>query len=200
MSLLQGEPISSDLDIAFSLLRERIKDNAIVSFEAEGESMFPLIETGSLALVRLTHTDALKTGDIIAYKREGRLILHRYMQKVIAKDRSYRLRTKGDNHLFFDAEAVLPEMVLGKVTSIKKWGRTIKLENGFWKINNRIILCLSYFEAVAKQSIFYAGKIIGLEKHTLLRHLTNTFISLPLVIYLNFVLLLARIVTPRGQE
>jgi len=79
-------------------------------------SMEPTILTGSVIAVKSldeAERSKLKSGDIITYLDEERLITHR-ITNVLATDQAVRYETKGDNNNSADSNPVLAENVIAK--------------------------------------------------------------------------------------
>lgn len=78
-------------------------------------SMKPNINKGDVVVIeKLQEYDELEIGDVIAYKYNDRIIIHRVVNMV--KDNSrYYFYTKGDNNNSEDNYAVYEEKIIGKV-------------------------------------------------------------------------------------
>jgi len=79
-------------------------DKVAVTF---GNSMEPGIKASEL--IRIAPARNIQLGDIVCFKKKGSVVAHRVVWL-----KGGRIRTKGDNRLFFD-EPILSEQVLGKV-------------------------------------------------------------------------------------
>jgi len=111
-------------------------------------SMAPLLEYGNSVLIqsieKWSHLD-ISPGDIIVYKRDNKLIVHRYLEPV--KD-SRALVARGDNT--HTAEIVSIEDVLGKVVAIQKGQTVIDLKSAVgqgldWLARRSTACCHSIF-------------------------------------------------------
>ena len=78
-------------------------------------SMEPRINKGDLVIVDQKYSfDSIQIGDVIAYKREEYIIVHRVVKKVKLGD-SYVLYTKGDANSNMDDFVIEHDMIVGKV-------------------------------------------------------------------------------------
>jgi signal peptidase I len=99
-------------------------------------SMKPLIDPGDVVLVKKFQTvqqvESLKAGDIIAFKREDIVIVHRIIEVVYDDAGNMSFVTKGDNNSTEDIGEVQPNDLKGKyVTCIPKIGYpTLWLKSG----------------------------------------------------------------------
>lgn len=89
-------------------------------------SMEPEIKPGDVILVEkikdIEGIHALKTGDVIQFKKDSILISHRIID-IIEEKEGIRFKTKGDNNSGEDEDLVKPENIKGKVVySIPKVG------------------------------------------------------------------------------
>ena len=85
-------------------------------------SMKPIYERGDAIIYATTDTKKLQVGEIIAFKKEGKIITHRIIN-IQKKDSSYVIQTKGDANNAPDSFQVKEDEVLGVVKySIKYLG------------------------------------------------------------------------------
>ena len=123
-----------------------------VDVRIEGASMLPLIRPGDTVSLRLINGDELKkTGDLIAFRQDGCLIVHRFIkQRTINK--SLRFCQKGDNLPGWSW--ISEDDVLGRVESIRGLGRkVIYMNTRPWTWINRVMgiswfLWISFVEKV----------------------------------------------------
>jgi hypothetical protein len=110
------------------------------SLKISGYSMYPLIAQGENVIVK--HTDAdIRAGDIVAFKRGRRIVVHRVMRVHEVRGESVLL-CRGDNNLFLDARVVTSN-ILGKILSVEKAdGRRLDLENWRWQFVEKVIVFL----------------------------------------------------------
>jgi signal peptidase I len=84
-------------------------------FTNSSDSMLPVINSGSLSIVRPQPMNSYEEGDIITYyqkDREGE-VTHR-----IYRHGGNVYITKGDNNEAIDSEPVLPRLVIGRVITV----------------------------------------------------------------------------------
>lgn len=101
-------------DIGFSLLEE----GKIIRVRADGFSMFPSVKPGSVVSIQPAKGDVSPVpGEIVAWKRESGLVVHRLVRIVInAGNISYI--TRGDSCANED-QAVGADQLVGKVIRIE---------------------------------------------------------------------------------
>lgn len=121
-------------DIGFSLLAE----GKTLKVRAEGYSMYPTIRPGSVILIEpVAAGDPLVPGEIIAWKRESGLVVHRLIRIYRNNDVVF-LFTRGDSCRFED-KPVTPGQIAGRVTGISdKDGKPFK------PYHQRMIHCYLY--------------------------------------------------------
>ena len=90
-----------------------------------GNSMWPLIRAGDR--VRVMHgLSGLRWGDIVAYQREDRLIVHRLI-RIVRREGELFFQTQGDNASSRDP-AVSAGRVLGRVVALRRAGSWLRLD------------------------------------------------------------------------
>ena len=77
------------------------------------ESMLPSLEVGDLVVLD-QNSSTYKRGDIIAYKKNNKIIIHR-INKIVDIDGDEYYYTKGDSNKSIDEFVVENEMIIGKV-------------------------------------------------------------------------------------
>jgi signal peptidase len=87
-----------------------------------GSSMLPVVWPGDEITVSHSEYAELRTGHVILYRRNGRLIAHRI--ECVAQD---QLIARGDSLLYLDPP-VQPNEIVGRVVSILRRGRAIQLK------------------------------------------------------------------------
>lgn len=101
--------------------------DAASSFRARsaGTSMWPCIRSGDILSVEIRGSAPLKPGDIVVYKRFGRLFAHRLLEKVETGNQTFLL-TRGD--ACPEVDLLLPSAaVLGRVKSIIRDDQVVEL-------------------------------------------------------------------------
>ncbi len=102
----------------------------------EGSSMRPLIRPGDTVSLCLIDGDELRTGDLIAFRQDGDLIVHRLI-KQRRTDKTWRLCQKGDNLSGWGW--LREDGVLGRVESIRGQGKVINMDTRPWPWINRVM-------------------------------------------------------------
>lgn len=101
-------------DLGFSLLAE----GTALKVKADGYSMFPAIKPGSVILIEpLKEGLTLKPGEIIAWKRETGLVVHRLI-RFAEENKIKSFITRGDSCQYEDPP-VSPDQVAGKVIQVE---------------------------------------------------------------------------------
>ena len=116
---------------AFCLLKESIKNDKTFHGEVVSGSMFPLLEIGDKLSIKDISINDLKNGDIIVYRLNDYLCVHRYIYKLRINNDSFRLLTKADILTDLDPWSISCEELFGKVISVKKRRGEINLETVF---------------------------------------------------------------------
>ena len=103
-------------------------------------SMMPLLQIGDEVLVQSANPGSIRPGDIIVFKNQDKLIVHRVIRRYGDDNPSFL--QKGDNTT--SGEIIRSEDVIGKVITIRKRDRIIYLNDGVWKVINNILTLFSY--------------------------------------------------------
>jgi signal peptidase I len=106
--LLIGAAAEAGPDLVAEVLRRFGR----IRLRVFGGSMSPALRPGDLLDVRSTRADSLERGDVVLFRRDGRLFAHRVMEKS-----TLGVVTRGDAHRH-DDPMVAPEDVLGIVNSV----------------------------------------------------------------------------------
>jgi len=88
---------SNIIILAEELLDEGLSIKTIVG----GNSMFPFLRNGNTVIIKKVPIPYLKTGDIIVFKSNNKLVAHRIIFKRKQKS-DFKIFTKGDARLLFD--------------------------------------------------------------------------------------------------
>ncbi len=111
------------------LLAELLRRGEAIELQARGGSMYPMIRDGDRLRIEPVQADQLRRGDVIAYRRGGRLLVHRYLGRW---PDSRALRARGDSHARVEPP-LDPSAVLGRVSAIGRHGRKLRLDHGAWR-------------------------------------------------------------------
>jgi signal peptidase I len=121
-SRIAGERRSDDaLRIAGALKRR-----GRISLRVHGTSMLPWVRPGDIALIRQISIENVRCGDVVLFRRENHLLVHRIVEKRGSLNAS-RLFSKGDAHPTSDG-VVQKQELLGRVMRIYRGGRRIDLD------------------------------------------------------------------------
>jgi len=102
-------------------------------FKARGSSMYPFIRDGDIVTIQPVEAAALKVGDVVFYSTaRGRLSAHRVVGREVQRGQVV-LATRGDAASGPD-ERVQAEQVLGRVVSVQRGRKIIRLDGGFWRL------------------------------------------------------------------
>ena len=101
---------------AAALFAEALHRFGALTFRASGYSMLPSIGSGQLLKVTVASAEHIQVGDVILYRRDGRLVAHRLVR--IARDAGdWLLVARGDAHWACDAPITAAQL-LGRVAGI----------------------------------------------------------------------------------
>lgn len=104
---------------------ERLRAGRSTELTARGVSMRPFLAEGDRILLDPCAAAALRPGDLVAFEREGALIVHR----VLSVSRSSgRVLEKGDG--LVTVTALRPEQALGRARSVRTDGTRVLLRTG----------------------------------------------------------------------
>ncbi len=104
-------------DIGFTLLAE----GKTIKVKADGYSMYPAIKPGSIIYIEpLDESTSLTPGDIIAWKRESGLVVHRLI-RIASDERATLYITRGDSVVNED-QPVTSDQIAGRVFRIENPG------------------------------------------------------------------------------
>jgi hypothetical protein len=112
-------------------------------FQARGKSMRPFIQDGDLVEVQPVPSATIQRGDVLFCRlADGRLVIHRVVQV-----KPGALRLQGDALLFSDGN-IPAENVLGRVDSLTRQGKSIRLNSPWMKLLSCFLLFTAPFRAV----------------------------------------------------
>jgi|GEM_PF-1466747 len=129
LSLVSSKPVINDL------LVELFEKEGKGWFRVVSGSMTPLIEVNDRVLVRKENIKQIGVGDIILFKEQGVLVVHRVLGKFCENGRLYFLQ-RGD--CGGSVGRIAAENVMGKVVAVEKKGRVLRLQ-GWKKIVNTLL-------------------------------------------------------------
>ena len=97
-----------------------------ISLRVQGTSMLPWVRPGDIARIRKVSANAIRCGDVVLFRRNERLYVHRVIEKSDSPDAT-EFRAKGDAHPTCDG-IVEQQELLGRVVRLYRRGRRINLE------------------------------------------------------------------------
>lgn len=106
------------------LVSRLLEDGISIRIPADGYSMFPTIYPGDA--IRISPVDdpgSLTKGEIVAWKREHDLVVHRLISVKFHEDRMVFV-TRGDSAMNSD-QPIMSELLAGRVTMIEKRGKKL---------------------------------------------------------------------------
>lgn len=119
--------VSSETELAEPLLnltRELLGSGLKVRIVLKGYSMFPFLAPGNYGLVAQCVPEKLKIGDVVAYERDKKIILHRVWM-VQQNQYGVFIVCRGDAQKDFD-KAILGTEIIGSLDGYQKWGRNFR--------------------------------------------------------------------------
>ena len=125
-----------DNKLEIELMDETLKTGKL-RFRALGNSMFPFIRSGDLITIKPFKESEIYIGDVIFYKKEGLLFVHRLIKKERLNGDLIGI-TRGDNRQIPD-KPIKMSQVKGKVVKIDRGKKSIELTSFPWKLANYII-------------------------------------------------------------
>jgi hypothetical protein len=124
-SLSHAETPQSKQEACLDLAAEVLHRFGEVRFVAHGSSMIPSIYPGDLLTVRSESIAHAGCGEIVLFLLGGRFFVHRVMRKWPERNRVV-FSTRGDA-LTQEDPSVDGSQLLGRVTSVLRHGRSVKL-------------------------------------------------------------------------
>jgi signal peptidase I len=115
--------------------QEACKNGRTVSFKIASGSMRPTIEVGDVVGVRRVKLSEIRAGDIVAFKEEKNVIVHRIV-RVNRTNGFLTFLQMGD--VGGISQIIRADRIIGKVASINKNGREIRLDSLKQSIINRL--------------------------------------------------------------
>ena len=160
-----------------SLYEELLLKKGELLLTARSGSMTPLIRIGDKVKVRTTSTEAIGFGDIIVFREEEKLVIHRVVAKGKLERQPFFLQ-KGDRSSF--PFRIPAQCVLGTVFEIHKPSRCILLNSRKWRFLNLLLAVRSYLTCFTQPNLPARERaLLGNRKYQLL-HCVFSFLILPL--------------------
>jgi Peptidase S24-like len=103
-----------------------LKRRGRISLRVHGTSMQPWVRPKDIALIRKISLENVRCGDVVLFRRENHLFVHRIVEKRGSLNAA-QLFSKGDAHPTSDG-MVQEQELLGRVVRIYRHGRRIDLD------------------------------------------------------------------------
>jgi len=113
--------------VCCDLIAELALVSGKVQLRVAGASMVPVLWPGDQITVRLSDSSKLGPDAIVVFRQSERLVVHRVIRRM-----SDRIVTRGDARLCCDRPVKATE-VLGRVESIRRNGRPVRMQPRFWQ-------------------------------------------------------------------
>lgn len=107
-----------------ALAGEVLRSCGTLRLRVNGASMMPSVWPGDALLIERRIFEAIATGDVVLFEREGRLVAHRVIATA-GESENRKWTTQGDGMPTADAPVSVSEM-LGKVARIERDGRCLE--------------------------------------------------------------------------
>jgi signal peptidase I len=123
-------------------------------------SMYPVIRRGDQVLVERARPDKVRFGDIVVFRQDEKLTVHRVIGKRKVGD-EYHFQEKGDASL--QSSLVPPKGIIGRVVNIRKQDKTILVISGPGRLLQLILACISctslWLSVTLKKRLVWKGHI-----------------------------------------
>jgi hypothetical protein len=143
MNRIAGDLTVSLLDAAVELMGRSGRGGAV---RVQGDSMVPTLHAGQLLAVEF-NPEGLKRGDLLLYRQERFLVVHRLLDRVRCTDGARRLRTRGDGLNGLDP-LLDRANVVGRVLALRE-------RDDWWDLRGRG--ARFYAACFAWHALFWAG-------------------------------------------
>jgi signal peptidase I len=107
-------------------IADALKRRSRIALRVHGTSMLPWVRQGDIALIRQTSIENVRCGDLVLFRRENHLFVHRIVEKRGELD-AEQFFSKGDAHPTSDG-VVEKQDLLGRVVRIYRNGQRIDLD------------------------------------------------------------------------
>lgn len=108
-------------------ISEALAEHGRIALRVHGTSMLPWVKPGDVALIRRSETSNVRYGDIVLFRRESHIYVHRIVEKN-GPLHAERFTAKGDAHPTADGVLEQGEL-LGRVVRLYREGMRIDLDS-----------------------------------------------------------------------
>ncbi len=133
------------------LASEVLRSSGTLRLRVTGWSMLPTVMPGDTLVIDRIHSDEVSEGDIVLFGRDGRLFVHRVIDK--GQPQTRRIVTKGDGMRAADPP-VSGSDLLGRVSSIVRNGKCLEPKKTM-SVPERAVA------AIVQRSTFAARVVVG---------------------------------------
>ncbi len=137
------------------LIEALLENEQLLEVKVCGNSMFPSIKGGGVARVVKRKLSEIKSGDIIVFKLNGKLVAHRLMRKVQVNG-VVMLLAKGDNNVHYDPAFGEADLV-GSVEGMVKDGKLLKLDRVSDKFQRFMMMRFTGLATMLNRKLFSIG-------------------------------------------
>ncbi len=133
---MKSENINSQtiVDFAETILDE----NHLLRIRMHGFSMYPFLKAGDVGIVDKCLPNQLKIGDVVVFKSHHKLVAHRLVAIKNENNQTFYI-AKGDKNKFLDT-AFPADALFGRINSIERNGKLIKIESKTMKFKSFLVL------------------------------------------------------------
>jgi len=147
-------------NIPAEMWREACDRGTILHFKVVSGSMSPLVEVDDVVMVSKAEPSGIKVGDIVAFREENYVIVHRIIDKTFSNSQ-IKFRHVGDNGGI--PRELVAEDIIGLVTAIRKGDREIRLDSRWNSISSRILVSrLKFIDSLGRMKYKHLGSVIRL--------------------------------------
>jgi hypothetical protein len=107
-------------------IADALKRRGRISLRVHGTSMLPWVQPGDIALVRKESLENVRCGDVVLFRRENHLVVHRIVERRGSLEAA-EFFAKGDAHPNSDGKVEEKEL-LGRVVRLYRGRKRIDLE------------------------------------------------------------------------
>jgi signal peptidase I len=140
-----------------------------VAFTITGDSMRYLVRAGDKVVIKKTLPEEIRVGDIVVWDSSGALSAHPVVHRVVRRKKTgprYSFLTKGDFNGKPDPAWATEDRIIGKVVSIEKRGRLIRVDRGGGKLLSRLYCLFTMLSAGVRKTcvvLRHGAALIGPE-------------------------------------
>lgn len=125
------------------VIDELIQNGTDVRITVSGNSMFPMLRSGTDSVVFTKAVNPLKKYDLPLYRRKsGEYVMHR----IVAVNNGF-FTMNGDNQYVLESP-VYPDMIIGVVKEFYRGGKKINCESALYKFYCRFWVCFRPFRGI----------------------------------------------------